>query len=134
MLDFPPKIVTRFIGYKRHFNKHKGIVYAGAFDTPDNRLKREISVSNIGDLLRKNNLKKIYQIGDRIYKKPPTPARADLKFEDIETVIFNHNKLYLDFNLFKRHCNIKPFPSDEALSLAVSQKLAQISTLHVRNS
>lgn len=126
------QIVTRFIGYKKHFDRIQGIVRAAAFITPKNIEKGEISVYRIDTELKNKDEEKIFSIGDKLYKNPPTPARADLKVSEIEKIKTENTNLFVKTKWYTQHCNIKPFPNDEIKALKTAMDLARISTLHLR--
>jgi len=129
-----PNTVTRFIGYHRHYNKQNNVVYASAFINDKNKRYGEISVYDIDEELQNNNVDKIFSIGDKIYSNPPTPARADLLVSEIEKIKLDNENLFVETSLLpiSKHCNIKPFPSDDSKAIAVALELAKISTLHLR--
>ena len=128
------KNVTRFIGKKSWYDKDKKIVLPAAFCDAKNKRTREISVFHIDYELETKQEDKIYQIGDKkVFKlKPNTIARADLKVDDIEKIKSENETLRVERTLFSKHCNIKPFPSDDAKALHIASQLARISTLRVR--
>ena len=134
MLRKQPNIVTRFIGYTKHYNQRSNTVNASAFITEQNKQKGEISVYNIDDELQNHNEEKIFAIGDKIYSNPPTPARADLLVSKIEKIKLDSEYLFVETSIFpmNKHCNIKRFPSDDIKATAVALELAKISTLHLR--
>ena len=138
MFNKKPKNVTRFIGNRRYFNNN--LISTAVFDPPNkiNRKTAEISVFNIDKELNINDENAIYNLGDKKgYKKEPhTLARADLKTMDIEQVKNDSTNefLKLHYSKLQKHCNIKPFPSKDALALNIAQKLVMISTLKVRNT
>ena len=128
------KNVTRFIGKKSWYDKSKNIVLPAAFCDAKNKKTREISVFDIDYELETNQEDKIYQIGDKqVFKlKPNTIARADLKVDAIEKIKSENDFLRVDKSFFSKHCNIRPFPYDDAKALHVASQLARISSLKLR--
>lgn len=126
--------VTRFIGSKSWYSKSNNVVLAAAFYTNSNRREGEVSVFDIDKELEANQEEKIFELGDKkVYKKKPyTLARADIKVANIIKIKTNNEFLRVDKGFMTKHCNIRPFPSNDALALNVAGQLARISQLVVR--
>lgn len=128
--------VTRFIGSKSWYNVKDNTLTTAAFCNIKNRKHGEISVFDIDKELKNNQEDKIFAIGDKnVYKKPPnTRARADLKVIDITKIKSYNEFLRVDRGIFpSKHCNIRPFPNDEAYALNIAAQLVRISTLKIRH-
>ena len=127
-----PKFVTRFVGRKSEIDKKANCLDFSAFYRPDNMKYREVSVFKI---YKKDTNEKIFEIGDKkVFKKHGTIARGDLKVEDIEKIELQQEKLKLHWNIYSRHCNIKPFPKDPIVAQHISTQLAKISVLRERDN
>lgn len=127
--------VTRFIGSKNWYSTSNNVVLAAAFYTDSNKREGEISVFNIDKELEAHQEKKIFELGDKkVFKrKPHTLARADMRKVDIIKIKTNNEFLRVDENFMSKHCNIRPFPSNDALALNVAGQLARISQLIIRS-
>lgn len=127
--------VTRFIGSKSWYSTNNNVVLAAAFYTDSNKREGEVSVFDIDKELEAHQEDKIFELGDRkVYKrKPHTLARADMKIFDIIKIKTNNEFLRVDKNFMSKHCNIRPFPSNDALALNVAGQLARISQLITRS-
>ncbi len=126
--------VTRFIGSKSWYSKSDNVVLAAAFYTDSNKREGEVSVFDIDKELEAKQEEKIFELGDkRVYKKKPhTLARADIRVDDIKKIKTNNEFLRVDKDFMSKHCNIRPFPCNDALALNVAGQLARISQLVVR--
>ena len=126
--------VTRFIGSKSWYSKSDNVVLAAAFYTDSNKREGEVSVFDIDNELEAKQEEKIFELGDkRVYKKKPhTLARADIRVDDIKKIKTNNEFLRVDKDFMSKHCNIRPFPCNDALALNVAGQLARISQLVVR--
>ena len=125
--------VTRFIGSKNWYSINSNVVLAAAFYSEKNKTEGEISVFDIDKELKSGKEDKIFKLGDKIYKrKPHTLARADMKVADINKIKANNEFLRVDKDLMSKHCNIRPFPVNDALALNVAGQLARISRLIIR--
>ena len=126
--------VTRFIGSKSWYSKSNNVVLAAAFYTDSNKREGEVSVFDIDKELEAKQEEKIFELGDkRVYKKKPhTLARADIRVDDIKKIKTNNEFLRVDKDFMSKHCNIRPFPCNDALALNVAGQLARISQLVVR--
>lgn len=122
-----PVIVTRFIGQPRLYDEVKGTVKTAVYKTKNNMKSNEISVVDIDKELANNQHEQIFKLADKVY--PNSPARADLLVMDIENI--KPLKVYPDF-WNSKHCNIRPFPSEEAAALNFAGRLVKISRLVVR--
>ena len=126
--------VTRFIGSKSWYSKSDNVFLAAAFYTDSNKREGEVSVFDIDKELEAKQEEKIFELGDkRVYKKKPhTLARADIRVDDIKKIKTNNEFLRVDKDFMSKHCNIRPFPCNDALALNVAGQLARISQLVVR--
>lgn len=122
-----PSVVTRFIGQSRLYDKTTGTVTTAVYKTKRNMQTKEISVVDIDKELANNQQEQIFKLADRVY--PNSPARADLFVADIESI--EPLKVYPDF-WNPKHCNIRPFPSEEAAALNFAGRLVKVSHLVIR--
>ena len=137
MLEFEDasknRILTRFTGYERDFNRDTGEIKASFFHTDKNMRYGEISVFDITDEVLVNNEEGIYRLGDK-YVFPHTIARADVSIEKVRNIKGNNGNLRVFRGLLSKHRNIRPYPNSKAEALNIASKLARESQLHIRNN
>lgn len=122
-----PTTVTRFIGQARLFDSINGTVKTAVYKTKKNMQSNEISVFDIDKELANDQHEQIFKLADKVY--PNSPARADLLVRDVENI--KPLKIYSDF-WHPKHCNIRPYPSEEAAALNFAGRLVKVSHLVVR--